>query len=98
MKTRSEYSTKLYQELKRRGYREELCTAISYEMNTDYVAKRMLGYLAQFPKLPQEEIIDEMLAILSDRETYVQKKLSEEAQASINEFLMYGLGTENETD
>ena len=33
----------------------------------------MIGYLSHYKKLPMEEIVDEMLAILSDRNRIMQK-------------------------
>lgn len=80
----SESSKKLYKELLRRGYDEELCRLISAELNTDFTAGRMLGYLRQFQDLPAEEIVDEMLAIEADRDAWVQKKQAEHAQQVIN--------------
>ena len=43
-------------------------------MNTDYTATRMLGYLYRVTSPRVEDVIDEMLAILSDREAIVRKK------------------------
>lgn len=90
----SEYSKELYKELLRRGYDPEFCKLISREMHTDFTAKRMLGYLRQFPTLPMEEIVDEMLAIESDRDAWIQKKQSEQAQQTINEIMMSGFDEE----
>jgi len=90
MKPRSEKSIELYHELLDRGYPEQLCYLISEELNTDYTAGRMLGYLSYHSRLPEGEIVDEMLAILSDRKTYVDKKIAEQANAHINEMFRFG--------
>jgi hypothetical protein len=45
----------------------------------------MMGYLAKSDVLPLEEVADEMLAILSDRDRIMQKHQTEYAQAKINE-------------
>ena len=37
-------------------------------MNTDYTATRMLGYLYRYTNPKIEDLVDEMLAILSDEE------------------------------
>lgn len=50
----------------------------------------MIGYLTHYQKLPMEEIADEMLAILSDRNRIMQKKDLENINASWNDFLMNG--------
>lgn len=90
MKNRSELSLELYHELLNRGYPEEFCYLISQELNTDFTAGRMLGYLSYHSRLPEGELVDEMLAILSDRKTYVDKKIAQEANAHLNEMLRYG--------
>ena len=43
-------------------------------MNTDYTATRMLGYLYRISNPRPEDVVDEMLAILSDRNAIIQKK------------------------
>ena len=60
-------------------------------MNTDYTAARMLGYLYRVSNPRIEDLVDEMLAILSDRDAIVQKKEMEHAQAVINEIYRNGL-------
>ena len=50
-------------------------------------AKSMIGYLSHYKKLPMEEIADEMLAILSDRNRIMQKHELEETNARWNEYL-----------
>ena len=42
------------------------------------------------------ELSDEMFAICSDVERWREKKASEAANASYNEMLYYGLGTEDD--
>ena len=54
-------------------------------MNTDYTATRMLGYLYRVTNPRIEDLVDEMLAILSDREAIIQKKELEHAQAVLND-------------
>ena len=60
-------------------------------MNTDYTATRMLGYLYRVTNPRIEDLVDEMLAILSDREANIQKKELEHAQAVINDMYKNGL-------
>lgn len=65
----------LYRALQDKGYPDELCREIAYKhMNTDYTATRMLGYLYRVTSPRVEDVIDEMLAILSDREAIIRKK------------------------
>ena len=86
MKERSEKSMKLYHMLLDRGYPEDLCKLISQNLNTDFTANRMIGYLFHYKQLPETELVDEMLAILSDRNAIIRKKEMEHAQAKINEW------------
>lgn len=88
----SERMDELYKVLLSKGYPKELCTEIAYKnMNTDYTATRMLGYLYRYSDPKIEDLIDEMLAILSDRNEIIQKKEMEHAQAVINEIYRNGL-------
>lgn len=87
-----ERTDELYKVLLSKGYPKELCTEIAYKnMNTDYTATRMLGYLYRYSNPKIEDLIDEMLAILSDRNEIIQKKEMEHAQAVINEIYRNGL-------
>ncbi len=51
----------------------------------------MIGYLSHYSDLPDVEVVDEMLAILSDRNEIIKKKESEQAQAKISEIYRFGL-------
>lgn len=51
----------------------------------------MLGYLYRVTNPRIEDLVDEMLAILSDREAIIQKKELEHAQAVINDMYKNGL-------
>lgn len=82
----------LYKVLLSKGYPKEFCAEIAYKhMNTDYTATRMLGYLYRVSNPRIEDLVDEMLAILSDRNQIIQKKEMEHAQAVINEIYRNGL-------
>ena len=85
MKPRTEISMQLYNLMMERGYPENLCDLVTRNLNTDYTATRMIGYLSHYSDLPDVEVVDEMLAILSDRNEIIKKKESEQAQAKISE-------------
>lgn len=91
MKPRSEESIKLYNIMLDRGYPEPFCLQVTQNLNTDWTARRMIGYLSHYKKLPLEEIVDEMLAILSDRNRIMQKKDLEDVNSKWNVFLNEGL-------
>lgn len=88
----TERTDELYKVLLTKGYPKELCVEIAYKnLNTDYTATRMLGYLYRYTEPRLEDVIDEMIAILSDREEIIKKKEMEQAQAVINEIYRNGL-------
>ena len=84
MKQRTEVSMQLYKLMLERGYPEEFCDIITKNLNTDFTAQRMIGYLYHYDHPPVEEIADEMISILSE------KKELEEVNARWNDFLMNG--------
>lgn len=82
----------LYDALQLKGYPEDFCREIAYrQMNTDYTATRMLGYLYRISEPRPEDVVDEMLAILSDRNAIIQKKELKHAQTTINKVYREGL-------
>ena len=88
----TERTDELYKVLLTKGYPKELCAEIAYKnLNTDYTATRMLGYLYRYTEPRLEDVIDEMIAILSDREEIIKKKKMEQSQAVINEIYRNGL-------
>ena len=91
MKPRTEISMQLYNLMMERGYPENLCDLVTRNLNTDYTATRMIGYLSHYSDLPDVEVVDEMLAILSDRNELIKKKEAERAQARISEIYRFGL-------
>lgn len=88
----SEKPDELYGLLVSKGYPKAFCAEIAYKnMNTDYTATRMLGYLYRVSNPRIEDLVDEMLAILSDRDAIVKKKEMEHAQAVLNDVYNNGL-------
>lgn len=88
----SERTDELYQVLLDRGYPKKFCAEVAYKnMNTDYTATRMLGYLYRVGEPRIEDLVDEMFAILSDRDAIIRKKEMEHAQAVMNDIYRNGL-------
>ena len=67
-----------------KGYPEDFARVISAELRTDFTADRMMSYIARNDKRPLEEVADEMMAILGERDRIRDKKISEHAQQKIN--------------
>lgn len=98
MRPRTEKSLELCKILIKRGYPESFAYEVSLNLNTDWTANRMIGYLRHYDKLPMEDIADEVLAILSDRNRIMQKKELEAVNASWNRFLWEGFSSENDEE
>ncbi len=94
MKPKSPMSQELYEILLDRGYEEPFCDLITKNLNTDFTANRMIGYLSYYAALPEAEIVDEMLSILSDRNRIMQKKDMEATNAKLNQLMWEGFGLE----
>ena len=94
MKPRSPMSMELYDILLDKGYPEEFSDLITRNLNTDCTATRMIGYLSHYSDLPEAEIVDEMLSILSDRNQIMKKKNMEETNALLNDLYRFGLSDE----
>ena len=90
MTQRTEVSRQRYKLMLERGYPEEFCDIITKNLNTDFTAQRMIGYLYHYDHPPVEEIADEMISILSDRNRIMEKKELEEVNARWNDFLING--------
>ena len=92
-----DYGRELYELMIRKGYPEDFSRLISSELHTEFTGKRMIGYLsARGGTLPLEEVADEMMAILSDRERLVKKHIAQDAQSYINKMYMEGFGEPGE--
>lgn len=94
MKPRSPISMELYEMMIDRGYPKEFSDLITRNLNTDFTATRMIGYLSHYSDLPEAEIVDEMLSILSDRNQIMKKKNMEETNALLNDLYRFGLSDE----
>ena len=93
MKPKSDLSKQLYELMLQRGYEENFCDIVTKNLNTDFTANRMIGYLYHV-----EEIADEMISILSDRNRIMQKKELEETNARWNDFLLHGFNNDEEEE
>lgn len=89
MKPKSPKSIELYNIMIKRGYPTEFSDLVTKNLNTDFTAQRMIGYILHYDKLPLEEVADEMLAILSERNRIMAKKETEDANACYNDYLWF---------
>ena len=92
MKSKSPMSIELYEVMIDKGYSEQFSDLITRSLNTDFTAGRMIGYLSHYASLPEVEVVDEMLAILSDRNQIMKKKEMEATNAKWNQIMSEGFG------
>ena len=80
----------LYNLMVRKGYPESFSRIVATELRTEFTSRRMIGYIkAREGVLPLEEVADEMMAILNDRERIKNKHIAQDAQAAVNEWYRY---------
>lgn len=91
----SEESRTLFEVLCRKGYNREFAYLICSQLSTAWTANRMLGYLRNVTFVPEEELADEMLAILNHRDQIREKKEAEYYQAKMNELKYRDFGGED---
>ena len=77
-------SIELYNLMVSLGYPKAFSELIAKELSTEFTADRMMGYIRR-GEHSLEEVADEMLAILSDRDRIIRKHELEYNQSKINE-------------
>ena len=70
-------------------YSAELAELMARELGSPKAIDRMVSYIRQAHPRTEEMLVDEMLAICAEIETWRQKKESQEAQARYNSWLYY---------
>lgn len=87
-----EIRNKLRKSILAKGFPEDFCGVVIKDyLNTDYTAKRMIGYLSKSQSIRIEDFVDEMLAIIEERNRIVEKHRMLEAQATMNDVYNNGL-------
>ncbi len=71
------------------GFPAEFGDLIARELGSPRSMSRMTSYLRTVQPRSVETIVDEMLAIASEAESWRQKRESQEAQARYNDWLLY---------
>ena len=87
MEIRKRKKRELIDILIRMGFSAELGEAIAANLRTEKPMNRMIGYLLSAQPRTEEDIVDEMLAIMSDRDTWIRKKEAEFYNQKYNEYL-----------
>ena len=71
------------------GFSAELAELMAKQLGSPKAIDRMISYIRQAHPRTEEMLVDEMLAICAEIETWRQKKESQEAQARYNSWLYY---------
>ena len=71
------------------GFSAELAELMARQLGSPKAIDRMVSYIRQAHPRTEEMLVDEMLAICAEIETWRQKKESQEAQARYNSWLYY---------
>ena len=71
------------------GFSAELAELMAKQLGSPKAIDRMVSYIRQAHPRTEEMLVDEMLAICAELETWRQKKESQEAQARYNSWLYY---------
>lgn len=82
--------------VKKLGFPKELGEKIAAQLGSPKAMDRMLAYIYNVKPRTAELLVDEMLAICSDIDTWRSKKESLEANARYNEILNYGFGNDGD--
>lgn len=61
------------QKLRELGFPEVFCLGVVYVLDTDFLSDRMLRFLQNAHPTSQEVVADEVVAIVEERNKYMQK-------------------------
>ncbi len=95
-KQREALGGELVSRLLHMGYPEEFGYLVAGSLGTEWAMSRMLRYLSSAQPSSAEEITDEMLAILSEREQWQKKKCAEYYNHKVSMVMRYGCGEEDD--
>lgn len=95
MNKNEEKKKQLVEILMRYGYPVAFGQTIGEQLGTEKSINRMIAYLLQGKPSSPEEIADEMIAIIEERQRWIQKKQAEYANQKYNELLALGLEKED---
>ena len=88
----------LVRNIEKLGFPAELGEEIAKNLGSPKAMDRMNAYLYYVKPRTAELIVDEMLAICSDIESWRDRKAAQEANAKYNELLNRGFGPDEDYD
>ena len=78
------------------GYPAELGEAVAKHISYPKGIERMISYLKQVRPAKVEMVVDEMISIRSEIDTWVEKKASQRANAAYTDMLNFGFGDDED--
>ena len=69
------------------GFPEEVGALVAKELRSERSIRRMTGYVRNARPRSMEQLADELLAIIDDRENWIRKKEAEESSSRYNAWL-----------
>ena len=88
MKKRSEKSYEVSGMMVRMGYPSDVADMVGCEMNTDFTARQMIGYLRDGKPKCLEDVVDEMQEILERRERIVRRQIAKKRDHAVNDLYL----------
>lgn len=77
---------RVVEETVRLGFPEEFGQLVAEQLGGEWSCRRMLGYLTGAQPRSMEDVADEMLAILADRQRIVETKRADQSTAAVTAF------------
>lgn len=96
MSSKERARNNLISQMQRMGYPYEFAFLIAQELGSEKAMGKMSGFLRNAGPVRMEAVADEMVAILEDRQHWIEKKTAEYYNRKYNELLYYGLDSEDE--
>lgn len=87
---RTEMSYDVTNQLLKLGFPRSFADTIGEQMNTDFVARQMLGYLREVRPRKAELVVDEMLSILELRRQCIEKQINKKRQRDVDDLYIRG--------
>ncbi|MCR4707531.1 MAG: hypothetical protein K5746_06250 [Clostridiales bacterium] len=73
------------------GFSAELAELMAAQLGSPKAIRRMTAYVYEAHPRTEEMLVDEMLSICAEIDSWRERKASREAQASYNAMLFYGM-------
>lgn len=87
---RTELSYEVTERLAEAGFPREFAELVGQQLNTDFTARMMLGYLRDAKPMRAEDVADEMLGILEFRDKCAEKQMQKGRRPNMDDLFIRG--------